>query len=49
MTAYKGSILMVCHEPDFYEDWATDVWDVSQWTTKEFKLQVWKKDYISNM
>lgn len=35
LTAYKGSILMVCHEPDFYEDWATDIWDVGQWTTKE--------------
>ncbi|MGN1157480.1 MAG: ABC-F family ATP-binding cassette domain-containing protein [Agathobacter sp.] len=31
---YKGSILMVCHEPDFYEDWATQVWDCSAWTTK---------------
>jgi len=35
LTAYKGSILMVCHEPDFYEDWATNIWDVSRWTTKE--------------
>lgn len=34
LSAYKGSILMVCHEPDFYEDWATDIWDVSQWSTK---------------
>lgn len=33
---YKGSILMVCHEPDFYEDWATDVWDCTKWTTKVF-------------
>lgn len=31
---YRGSILMVCHEPDFYEDWVTDVWDCSKWTTK---------------
>lgn len=31
---YKGSILMVCHEPDFYEGLATDVWDCTQWTTK---------------
>ncbi|MGN0327587.1 MAG: ABC-F family ATP-binding cassette domain-containing protein [Lachnospira sp.] len=31
---YKGSILMVCHEPEFYEDLATDVWDCSSWTTK---------------
>ena len=31
---YKGSILMVCHEPEFYEGLATDVWDCSKWTTK---------------
>ncbi|MDO5382855.1 MAG: ABC-F family ATP-binding cassette domain-containing protein [Eubacteriales bacterium] len=31
---YKGSFLMVCHEPEFYEDLATDVWDCSSWTTK---------------
>lgn len=34
LSAYKGSILMVCHEPDFYEELATDVWDCSKWTTK---------------
>lgn len=32
--AYKGSILMVCHEPDFYEGLATEVWDCTKWTTK---------------
>ena len=26
LLAYKGSILMVCHEPEFYEDLVTDVW-----------------------
>ena len=31
---YKGSILMVCHEPEFYEDIATSVWDCSKWSTK---------------
>ncbi len=31
---YGGSILMVCHEPEFYADWATDVWDCAKWTTK---------------
>ena len=31
---YKGSILMVCHEPDFYRELASDVWDCSLWTTK---------------
>ena len=31
---YKGSILMVCHEPEFYEGLATDVWDCTKWTTR---------------
>lgn len=31
---YKGSILMVCHEPDFYDGLATDVWDCSKWSTR---------------
>lgn len=31
---YKGSILMVCHEPDFYAGLATNIWDCSKWTTK---------------
>ena len=31
---YKGSILMVCHEPEFYEGLATEIWDCSKWTTK---------------
>lgn len=31
---YKGSILMVCHEPEFYDGLATDVWDASKWTTR---------------
>ena len=36
LLAYKGSILMVCHEPEFYEDLVTDVWDCTQWTTRVF-------------
>ena len=31
---YRGSILMVCHEPEFYEGLATKVWDCSKWTTR---------------
>lgn len=34
LKAYKGSILMVCHEPEFYEGLATSIWDFSLWTTK---------------
>jgi ATPase subunit of ABC transporter with duplicated ATPase domains len=31
---YKGSILIVCHEPEFYRDVVTDVWNCEEWTTK---------------
>lgn len=34
LTVYKGSILMVCHEPEFYDGLATDVWDCTKWTTR---------------
>lgn len=34
LLAYKGSILMVCHEVEFYEGLATKVMDCSKWTTK---------------
>ena len=31
---FKGTILLVSHEPEFYEGWVTDVWNVESWTTK---------------
>ena len=31
---YKGSILLICHEPEFYQDVVNEVWDMSKWTTK---------------
>lgn len=31
---YKGSILLICHEPEFYEDLATKVYDCSEWSTR---------------
>jgi ATPase subunit of ABC transporter with duplicated ATPase domains len=34
---YKGTILLVCHEPDFYEDWVTKVWDVEEWSNQKVK------------
>ena len=33
---YKGSILLICHEPEFYRDVVGEVWDMSRWTTKIF-------------
>ena len=34
LIAYRGSILMVCHEPEFYDGLADTVWDASKWTTR---------------
>lgn len=31
---YKGAILMVCHEPEFYQDIVTDIWDGTEFTLK---------------
>lgn len=33
---YKGSVLLISHEPDFYEGVVTDVWNGENWTTKMF-------------
>jgi len=33
LKAYKGSILLICHEPEFYTDVVTDVWNCENWTT----------------
>ena len=34
LKAYKGSILLICHEPEFFEGLATDVWDCREWALK---------------
>lgn len=34
LKAYKGSILLICHEPEFYDGIATKVIDCSNWSTK---------------
>ena len=31
---YKGTILLVSHEPEFYRDIVDEVWNVEDWTTK---------------
>lgn len=31
---YRGSVLLICHEPEFYEGLATKVWDCSQWSLR---------------
>lgn len=36
LKAYKGSILLISHEPEFYRDVVTEVWNCESWTTKVF-------------
>lgn len=31
---YKGSILLICHEPEFYRDVVTEVWNCQEWATR---------------
>ena len=34
LKAYRGSILLISHEPEFYSEVVTDVWNCETWTTK---------------
>lgn len=36
LIAYSGSILLISHEPEFYQDIVTDIWNGESWTTKVF-------------
>ena len=31
---YKGTLLLVSHEPDFYDDLVDTVWNIESWSTK---------------
>ena len=31
---YRGSVLLICHEPEFYQDIVSEIWDCTKWTTK---------------
>lgn len=31
---YRGSVLLICHEPEFYKDIVSEIWDCTKWTTK---------------
>jgi ATPase subunit of ABC transporter with duplicated ATPase domains len=31
---YKGTIVLICHEPEFYQDVVTQVWNCQEWSTK---------------
>ena len=34
LTEYPGTVLLVSHDPLFYEDFVTDIWNIEDWTTK---------------
>ena len=31
---FRGTLLLVSHEPEFYQDVVSDVWNLEEWTTK---------------
>ncbi|MFD2371426.1 ABC-F family ATP-binding cassette domain-containing protein [Brevibacillus sp. GCM10020057] len=37
---FKGTVLLVCHEPEFYEDWVTQIWDVEKWSLEQAKTPI---------
>ena len=37
---FKGTVLLVCHEPEFYEDWVTQVWNVEEWTQNQVRTPI---------
>lgn len=37
---FKGTVLLVCHEPEFYEDWVTQTWNVEEWSLAQAKTPI---------
>ena len=31
---FKGTIVLVSHDPEFYEDWVDEIWNAEKWSTK---------------
>jgi ATPase subunit of ABC transporter with duplicated ATPase domains len=31
LSKYAGTVLLVSHEPAFYQDWVTQIWRVEDW------------------
>jgi ATPase subunit of ABC transporter with duplicated ATPase domains len=36
LKTFKGSVLLISHEPEFYKEVANEVWNCESWTTKVF-------------
>jgi len=34
---FDGTILLVCHEKEFYEDWVTDIWNMEEYAYGSFQ------------
>ena len=34
LTEFPGTVLLVSHDPNFYESFITDIWNIEDWTTK---------------
>ncbi|MDM5191895.1 ABC-F family ATP-binding cassette domain-containing protein [Bacillus hominis] len=34
---YKGTVLIVSHEPSFYESWITKIWNIEEWHVEQYE------------
>lgn len=34
LSEFRGTLLLVSHEPEFYQDFVSDIWNLEEWTTK---------------
>ncbi|MFZ5354147.1 MAG: ABC-F family ATP-binding cassette domain-containing protein [Bacillota bacterium] len=40
LQSYNGTILLVCHEKEFYENWITDIWDMEEYSYGRQRLKL---------
>ncbi|MGV3466654.1 MAG: ABC-F family ATP-binding cassette domain-containing protein [Heyndrickxia sp.] len=31
LSKYEGTVLLVSHEPEFFQEWVTDIWNLEEW------------------
>ncbi len=46
---YRGSILLICHEPEFYQDVVDEIWNMSQWDDEIIKSRILLKMFAWKM
>lgn len=39
LRAYKGTVLLISHEPEFYRDWVTGLWNAEDWARPQMSAE----------